>query len=221
MRRQINKALKIIFSFGVKFLKKGDFDIAHQAFEIVARESEEKERKGFLSKIFKRSSLRAKAEHCLKEIPLRRARAEEKRKVLAPVRIQAEAEKRKKTEELRAKEEGRKKKEGEKEKFQGQVKQREERVEERKHLRREELQWLFEKTLDCYNRNEIEPAAKLSEILINELGNEQKKVGFIEKIGIIAPLIRKTKRILNGIQKKKEKRKSEKDRYKNLRKWKK
>jgi len=82
-------------------------------------------------------------------------------------------------------------------------KQRQKQAEEKKYLRREELQLLFQKALDYYNKNEVEVAAKLSESLLKELEDEKKKVGFIEKIGIIAPLARKTKRILDKIQKKK------------------
>ncbi len=203
MHRQRTEALKKIFSFAVRFLKQGDFELAHQAFEIVVRESEDKEKKGFLSRIFRRPSLRAKAERYLKEIPLRQARAEEKRKAVAPRRAQAEAEKRKKAEERWKKEEEKKRREEEKKKFREQIKQRDKEAEEKKYLRREELQLLFQKALDCYNKNEVEVAAKLSEILLKELEDGKKKVGFIEKIGIIAPLARKTKGILNKIQKKK------------------
>lgn len=205
IHRQRTDVLKKIFSFAVKFLKQGDFDIARQAFEIVVRESEDKEKKGFLSRIFRRLSLRAKAERYLKEIPLRQARAEEKRKAVAPRRAQAEAEKRKKAEERWKKEEEKKRREEEKKKFQEQIKQREKEAKEKKYLRRKELQLLFQKALDYYNKNEVEVAAKLSESLLKELEDEKKKVGFIEKIGIIAPLARKTKRILNKIQKKKKK----------------
>jgi len=203
IQQQKTEALKRIFSFAVRFLKQGDFDIARQAFKIVVRESEEKEKKEFLSMIFRTPSLRAKAERYLKEMVIWQARAEEKRKKEASHQAQAEMEKRKKTEERWKRGQERKSKEEEKKKFQKQIKQQGKEEEKEKYLRREELQLFFQKILDCYNKNEIEVAANLSEILLKELEDEKRKIGFIEKIGIINPLTLKIKRILNKIQKKK------------------
>ena len=203
IHRQRTEALKRIFSFAVRFLKQGDFDTAREAFKIVVRESEEKEKKWFSSRIFRRPSLRAKAERYLKEMVIWQAQAKEKQKKEALHQAQDEARKRKETEERWKKEQEKRRKEEKKKKFQKQIKQREKEVEEKKYLRREELQLFFQKILDCYNKNEVEVAANLSEILLKELEDEKRKVGFIEKIGIIGPLTLKTKRILNKIQKKK------------------
>jgi len=212
IRQQRVKALKEIFSFALRFLKQGDFDIARQAFEIVIKESEDKEKKGFLSKIFGMPSLREKTERYLKEIPLRQARAEEKRRADAPRRAKVEDERRKKAEERQKKEEERirretkDRREEEKkmpQKPQEKTEPREKKVQTKRYLRQEELQLIFQKALDCYSKNEIEVAAKLSEILLKEIEDEKDRAGFIKRLFVIGPLARKTKGILDKIERKK------------------
>lgn len=200
MQRQRVEALKTIFSLAVRFLKRGDFDIAHRAFEIVVRESEGKEKKGFFAKILWPFSLRAKAEKYLKEIPLRQARAEKKKEAETPPRVQAEAERQRKEEERR-------KKEGEKREREKEKKTAEEKIKmskkEKRYLRRQELQMLFQKTLDCHRKKETEVASGLAKRLFKELAEEKKRVGFFDKIRFINPLIKKTQGILSEIQQKK------------------
>ena len=77
---QEDKELEKIFSASIKLFKLGKFDFARQGFEYVLKNSPEKNKKGFLSRVFKKASLRAEADHYLKKILQQQVRAEQKEK---------------------------------------------------------------------------------------------------------------------------------------------
>jgi type IV pilus assembly protein PilM len=151
-----DKELEKAFSLAVQLFKQGDFELARQKFESILRSLVEEERKGFLSRFFRKPSLRVKAEGYVKKIIQRQIQVEEEKRKKEETQRQkdtlpeqlAKEQEQTKTEESREKEEAKREqtedKKRQEEERQGKQKAEEQRRKEEEKQTKVKEKWAME-----------------------------------------------------------------------------